>query len=271
MAITLTEEVAIRSAPKKRPSRKQVKLAREFDVDIARLSKQFARDIIKVLNEFGKDLEKATLKIIDREKDIAEDAVQAGLIAEEVNIAGFEVQMAQVYEKNYKRIMRATEKRTSATMDLAISITDDTEAQILSGITDRIGLMDINKKTTRKIFQELGKGRGEGESVVQLARRIRDFVPAGRFKKVSTRAQLIARTEATHAQKMAAAASYSENGVEEVMIMDNRLGTADMATDPECIQLVGKVVSIQDGVSLMDEEHPNGTRRMVAMPPPVEE
>jgi hypothetical protein len=270
MAITLTEEIAIRSAPKKRPSRKQVKFARQLDTDILKYSKQFARDLVEVLDDFGRELERATLEVIDTEKNIGEDSVHAGLIVEELDIAGFEVSMAQVYEKNYKRIMRATEARSKATLDLSISIVDDTEAQILSSITDRIGLMDIEKTTKRKIFEQLGEGRLDGESVPQLARRIREFVPSGRFKKASTRAKLIARTEATHAQKMSAAASYSANGVQEVMIMDNRLGEADMETDPECILLVGKVVSIEEGVALMDEEHPNGTRRMVAMPPPVE-
>lgn len=203
-------------------------------------------------------------------KDTGQDAMDALLIVESMDIAGIEADLKNVYEANYTRIIRATDRRTSAIMDLSISIIDETEAEILATTTQRIGLMDLNRAAKRDIFRQLGEGRLEGESVPQLARRIRDSVPAGRFKKASTRAQLIARTETIHAQRMAASAGYRDSGVTEVMIMDNRLGTADLATDPECINLNGKIVTLATANALMADEHPNGTRRMIAMPPPIE-
>jgi hypothetical protein len=287
MTVTLAEQIAIETSRTGRPTHAQLRLARAFDIDIVRFSKQFSREILKVLEKFGEELERATLEILGGDKnaksiladmpyigltkDTGQDAMDAAMIVESMDIAGIEADLRKVYESNYTRIVRATDRRTRATMDIGISIIDETEAQILATTSERVGLLDFSKRARKDIFSQLGEGRGEGESVIQLARRIRDSVPAGRFKKASTRALLIARIETTHAQKMAASAGYRDSGVTEVMIMDNRLGTADLATDPECINLNGKIVSLAAGNALMDQEHPNGTRRMIAMPPPIVE
>lgn len=287
MTTTLTEQIAIETSRTGRPTRAQLRLARAFDIDIVRFSKQFSREIVKVLEKFGEELERAAIEVVNgdvslavtrnmmlgtgKTKDTGSDAMGAAMIVESMDIAGIEADLAKVYEANYTRIIRATDRRTRAIMDIGISIIDETEAQILASTTERVGLLDFSKRAKKDIFAQLGEGRGEGESVIQLARRIRDSVPAGRFKKAQTRALLIARTETTHAQKMAASAGYRDSGVTEVMIMDNRLGTADLATDPECINLNGKIVSLEAANALMDTEHPNGTRRMIAMPPPIVE
>ena len=125
----------------------------------------------------------------------------------------------------------------------------------------------MSGKTRRKVFEQLSTGRGEGEAVAQLARRLREFVPAGRFRSAKTRAALIARTETTSAQRMAAAATYREGGVTEVLILDSRKGSFD----DECDAINGVVVSLAEGEALMADEHPNGTRRMIAQPPPIVE
>ena len=305
MTTTLTEQIAIETSRTGRPTRAQLRLARAFDIDIVRFSKQFSREIVKVLDKFGREVERATLEVLgeeknatiyglkvnyrsslkiswdklvdaeafalDGQKDTGQDAMDAAMIVGSMDIAGIEADLRKVYEANYTRIIRATDRRTRATMDIGISIIDQTEAEILATTPERVGLLDFSKRAKKDIFIQLGQGRGEGESVVQLARRIRDSIPPGRFRKASTRATLIARTETIHAQRMAASAGYRDSGVTEVMIMDNRLGTADLATDPECIKLNRKIVSLAAANALMQEEHPNGTRRMIAMPPPIVE
>ena len=137
------------------------------------------------------------------------------------------------------------------------------EAELLSAARNRVFLLDLEGATRRSVFRQLSAGRADGEGVAQLARRLKTFVPAGRFKEVGTRALLIARTEATRAQTFAAGEIYKEGGVAQVLILDSRKGSFD----DECDALDGVIVSISEGESLMADEHPNGTRRMIAQPP----
>ena len=264
----LADRVA-HEAPRKRPTRKQVRLAREFDIDIAKYERGFRVDILKVLGKLGDEVGDIALEVLSDEKnlkkDAGRDAMLAGEIASRLNVAGFETDMGVVYNKNYTRIMRATQKRINVTMDLGISILDTNEARILAEGGKRVGMLDMTASTRKRVYEELAIGRSEGEAVAQLARRLRDKIPAGRFKKSQTRATLIARTETTYAQKMAAAESYRQGGVTEVMIMDSRKGSFD----DDCDAMDGRIVSLQEGEALMSEEHPNGTRRMVAQPPPI--
>ena len=270
--MSILSERIIEQSPKRRPTRKQVRLAREFDIDIVKHERGFRVGILKVLKSFGDKIGDVALEILSDEKNLKKnagrDAMLAGEIAARLDIAGFETDMGVVYQKNYTRIMRATHKRVDAVMDLGISILDTNEARILAKGADRVKLLNLKKgNTTKSIFEELSRGREEGEAVAQLARRLKDRVCAGRFKRPQTRATLIARTETTYAQRMAAADSYRQGGVTEVMIMDSRKGSFD----EECDNMVGRVVSLQEGDALIEGEHPNCTRMMVAMPPPIEE
>lgn len=274
---TLLEERLADTARRKRPTRAQIRLAREFDADIARFERGFRIDILKILERLGREVQEIANEVLEEEpgktrkngfkKDSGQDAMDAALITERLNIAGFEAELDVVYKRHYRRILKATEKRINAVMELGVSIPEPLETEILAAGGKRVGLLDMSGKTKRKVFEQLSTGRGEGEAVAQLARRLREFVPAGRFRSAKTRAALIARTETTSAQRMAAAAAYKEGGVTEVLILDSRKGSFD----EECDALNGVVVSLAEGEALMADEHPNGTRRMVAQPPPIVE
>lgn len=290
-----------------RPTRAQLRMARQFDRDIIKFERQFRIDILKALNDFGEEVERATLEVLEGEKDVtlfgykvnvrigqkianekntwedilgfvhnvidqsrkdaSQDAMDAALIASTLNTEKIINDLTIVYEKHYERIAQATQENISATLNLGISIVDQTEAVILSEGGKRVGLLDIPGKTKRKIFEQLSEGRLEGESVPQLARRLRDFIPSGRFKKSSTRATLIARTETVNAQRESAIATYQENRVTEVLILDARKGP----TDIDCETWNGQIVSLEMGQRLVQDEHPNGTRLLIAQPPPIVE
>lgn len=312
---TLLEESLARNARRKRPSRVQMGLARGFDNDVAKFQAAFARDVLKVLERLGREIQDVANDVLEPEpgkqrvvgmatisplhlqiriehKDASQNAMDAALITERLNIAGFEAELKVVYETHYARILKATVSRVNASgvisgggsggqavaaggasagegasISLAISIPEPLEVEILAAGGKRVGLLDMTKRTKRKVFEQLTAGRADGEAVAQLASRLSEFVPAGRFKSARTRAKLIARTETTNAQKLAAGAVYDEAGVTEVLIMDSRQGSFD----DECDALDGVVVSLSEGIALMEDEHPNGTRKMVAQPPPIVE
>lgn len=299
---TLLEQRLGNEAPTRRPTRAQLRLARQFDIDIAKFERGFRRDILKVLEDMGRELERIVLEVLgeqkDREimpgiiishpdlkeqiiyekrlefkislldimnKDSGQDAMDSAIISESLISAGFVGAMETVYKDNYALIMQATQTRIDASLQLGF-FTNEAEAKLLAEGAKRVELLNlVGNNTTRDIFAQLAEGRADGESVAQLARRIRDSISSGRFNKVSTRATLIARTETTKAQQFAAVENYKQGGVTEVLIMDARLGN----TDEECMNLNGSVVSLAEGNQLMSDEHPNGTRRLVALPPPI--
>lgn len=269
---TLLEERIIESSATKKPTSAQIRIAREFDIDIINLSKLFTKDLILVFAEMGREVERIAIEVLGFGKgrnmyikDEGGDAMASAMIAEEVNISDIENSLDIVYKKHYTRIMKQTSRRLNSVMDLSF-LTNEREAEILGRTVGRVGLLDLEKGMKRSIARHLRNGREEGESVAQLARRLRKFVPAGRFNKAQTRAVLIARTETTRAQTFAAAEIYKENNVSQVLIMDSRKGSFDA----ECDGLNGRLVSLQEGEALMADEHPNGTRRMVAQPPDIE-
>lgn len=266
---TMLEERLGREATTRMPTRAQLRLAREFDIDIARFERSFRVSILKVLEAMGRKLEKVAFEVLETEKqlsvkDAGQDALDAALIAEKLGIAGIVADMEVVYETHYTRIMRATQKRINNVMDLGF-FTTEAEAEILASGVKRVELLKMAENTKRQVFQQLSTGRGEGEAVAQLARRLREFIPAGRFKKAQTRATLIARTETVKAQQFAAVENYRQGGVTEVLMLDSRKGSFDS----ECDNLNGSVVSLAEGNALMNDEHPNGTRRIIALPPPI--
>ena len=278
---TALEERLAETADRKRPSRAQFRLAREFEIDIEKFLKRFRAEVLKELEAFGEELETIALEVLQPKAAPAsliskksaggdykagpEDIIDAEMIMSEISFSSREAFLKNVYKNNYTRIMKATVKRVNAVMDLAISIPEPREAEIIAAGSKRMELLKLRQSTKKRLIRELARGREEGEAVAQLARRIRDFVPSGRWSSPKVRANIIARMETVQAQRMAAAETYKEGGVTHVLILDSRKGSFD----DDCDALDGTVVTLQEGEALMDDEHPNGTRRMIAEPPPV--
>jgi hypothetical protein len=291
-AFNITDRIIFQQSRPGRPTRKQFAMARKFDADLLKLERKFRIDVLAVLAEFGEEVERATLEVLDtgktfktritddmllslqsflnipfNTKDASQDAMDAAMIASALDSEKIINDLTIVYETHYKRIAQATQRSVGATLNLGISIVDETEAVILSQGGKRVGLLDIPGKTKRRIFEQLSQGRLEGESVPQLARRLRDFIPSGRYKKASTRATLIARTETVNAQRESAIATYSANEVTEVLVLDSRKGSFDV----DCDTWNGQIVSLEMGQRLVQDEHPNGTRMLIAQPPEIVE
>lgn len=259
----LEERLAATSTPGK-PTRAQARLAREFDIDLQKFIKRFRRDVLKELEAIGEEIETIALGVLEA-KSAEDDARDAEMIISKIDFASREAFLKNVYKNNYTRIMKATAERINTTLELGISIPEPREAELIASAMQRVKLLDMKKSAAKRTFREIAAGREQGESVAQIARRLREFVPAGQWSSPKVRAQIIARTEVTHAQNMAAAESYREGGVTHVLILDARGG----ATDDECMDLNNTVHTLQDGEALVDDEHPNGTRRMIAMPPEI--
>jgi SPP1 gp7 family putative phage head morphogenesis protein len=122
------------------------------------------------------------------------------------------------------------------------------------------GLVDLTTAAREKALKIIREGREAGQGSDEIARNLEDAVPAGPFLDWRTRADLIARTETRVAQTESALMMYrSTEGIQQVMIIDARLGD----TDAECEAMNGTLATFDEAEGLIADEHPNGTRDIV--------
>ncbi len=162
------------------------------------------------------------------------------------------------FEDHYSRTLDETVSMINSMLDLGVSIPDDVQRAIIHRGGMRRGLVDINNSTQRSIFRALSEGRDAGDGPIEIARRIRSQVPAGRFGNAGPayRAKLIARSETKYAQNLSSITAYKEaETVSAVMAFDARLGDSD----EECEARDGLTFSFEDAEREMELEHPNGS------------
>lgn len=151
------------------------------------------------------------------------------------------------------------------------NLEDRRARQVVAEGGRRLGLVDLAGETRSALFAAIHDARAQGEGPIELARRIRRYVPAGRFTGlegarpgagVAYRAELIARTETTFARNISALAAGQDAGFEQYLVFDARLGP----TDETCEEIAGQIVDAETARQLMDSEHPNGTRSISPLP-----
>lgn len=174
--------------------------------------------------------------------------------------------MGPIYTRYIDAVGEATFGAVSSRIGVGVAwdIQDPAAQRVIQEGGRRLGLVDIEGQTRDAIFNSLEEGRAAGEGPPSLARRIGDQVPAGPYVNAgaSYRALLIARTETLHAQRIATLEAGKEAGFSDYMIFDARLGD----TDEECELLDQQIVTFEEAESLVDDEHPNGTRSFSPVP-----
>lgn len=166
--------------------------------------------------------------------------------------------LKQRFEVHYQRVATQTAETINGVMDLGINLPDTAARRIIAEGGTRAGLVDLSKSTHDAIFRALAAGREAGDGPIEIARRIRSEVPAGRFVNAGPkyRAELISRTETIHAQRMSALEAYrAADSVKDVTIFDGGLE----GSDEDCEARNGDVVSFDEAEQMAGDEHPNGT------------
>lgn len=143
-----------------------------------------------------------------------------------------------------------------AGVGITIGNPDPVQARVLQLGGTRYRLVNIQEQTELAIRAAIKQGIDETLGPVAIERRIRELVENGPNTRVSYRAMRIARTETLHAQRVSALAFYQESNLyETVLVSDNNLGY----NDEDCMARDGLEVSMATALSMIDEEHPNGT------------
>ena len=271
-----TEADVLANAEKVKPNAAERRIIRMLDRLTMRLADVFTGEMVDFLAELGADAARAALEVLPEDTDAVtaaarrasfkgpRDEVDAEAILKSMSIDAATKKMGKKYKTQFLRVAQETFKGVEAIAGLGVSLPDEVARRIVADGGTRAGLVDLSKSLKRRIARELAKGRTLGEGRDALVRRMRDFVPAGRFNSPVTRARLIARTETTFARNMSMA-EFGRQAQVDMIVFDGRLG----ATDALCEAMNGVVVSADEAERLSVEEHPNGTRSFsIRLQPP---
>lgn len=160
-----------------------------------------------------------------------------------------------VYERHYLRAAEGIVETTNQVMGLNVNLPDPVARQVIQMGGRRAGLLDLAEDTRLSLFDALSSGRAEGLGPDALARRVREVVPAGRYREAGSayRARMIARTETRYAQNFSAVTTY--RGVDIL----GGVRAIDGGGDEDCAARNGSLYSFDNAQLEMDREHPNGT------------
>jgi HK97 family phage portal protein len=177
-----------------------------------------------------------------------------------------ETELLPEYTRHYQDVGRLTYGAISERLGLEVAwnLDDPVVREIIRRGGTRLGLLDIEGETRDALFRALADGRAAGEGADALARRIREYVPAGPYRTagVQYRAETIARTETKYAQNISSLAAYrSTDVVIGVIAFDNQTGY----NDADCTARNGTVYDLDEAARVTEREHPRGTLNWAPM------
>ena len=182
--------------------------------DALRLEESFTRDLEPAFEELGRLAERAyeEARVLVRaggngleEKQTPEDEALAERIIQRMALSQWSQDaLIPAFDGHYLRTTEMTVGSINTVLNLGVNLPDPVAREIVAAGGRRAGLLDITGETRQAIFRSLTDGRAAGEGPAALGRRIRSQVPSGRFTNAGPRyrAQLIARTETLHAQRV---------------------------------------------------------------------
>ena len=236
--------------------------------DAQRLQEAFTSDLEPAFEELGRLAERAyqEAQVLVRaggngleEKQTPEDEALAERIIQGMALSQWSQDaLIPAFDGHYLRTTEMTVGSINTVLNLGVNLPDPAAREIVAAGGRRAGLLDITGETRQAIFRSLADGRAAGEGPAALGRRIRSQVPAGRFTTAGPRyrANLIARTETLHAQRVSSLQTYrTSDVVTGVIAFDNQTGY----DDAECIQRNGREFTFEEAEAEMAAEHPSGT------------
>lgn len=242
--------------------------AREVGVVLARkrapvLERAMRADVGSALSGIGRELARTYSQMVGKAAPAVDPVAGDRPFVDKLLAAvGLEKivkdRLGPVYQRHYQRVAVDTLKTIKNEIGLVTDVPDEVARQVIRDGGRRLGMLDIEKQAREAIFKALADGRANGENPLQIARRIEEYVPRGRFTNAGSayRSQLISRTETLNAQRVSALAAYkSMDNVTAVMLRDGLLADSDAL----CAARDGDIVSFDEAEALMADEHPLGT------------
>jgi hypothetical protein len=157
-----------------------------------------------------------------------------------------------IYHYHYQRVADFTFKLLRR-QDIRATLRDDIEKGIIERGGTRMGLLDIPSDVKDSLLAVIEEGRELGMNPRDTAKLIEQYVPRGRFRYAGSkyRSQLIARTEALHAQRISSIEAYKATGeIKGVVAFDGD-------SDEECAGRNGQVFTFDEAEVEAGLTHPN--------------
>lgn len=253
----------------KAPSRVQARLVQALARDAERLEQAFARELVVAFTDLGERAAAAYLELAQPKRANGHHKAADPLdefdefllndLLRRLRLDDWRNEtLAPLFQQHYLRVLTMTVDTVNGILELGINLPDEVARRVVELGGKRVGLVDLDDATRDALFQALAEARALGEGPPDAARRIRTYVPAGRFVNAGPayRSLLIARTETKYAQNVSSLLAYQQSPViTGVMAFDGQLRTSD----DECRARNGQVFSFDEAVILTEEEHPNGT------------
>lgn len=262
---TPAEGRAIADAPRRRPSRDQVRLIRRLDELQRKQSEAFAKNLTRVFDNLGKAVAEVAMQVLKSaafeqkdftELDLLAADTDAGKIAQLVDLDPIKRALEDEYVAAFDQIAHSTFSEANSALGLGVNLPDPVARRIVATGGRRLGLIDLRGQVKNNLFRTITEARSQGLGPDAIARLIREDIPKGPWTSVEIRSRIISHTETKFAQNQSMIEYSKTSGATHMMIFDNRTGF----DDEECSALDGVIVSIAEAESLMDDEHPNGTR-----------
>ena len=246
----------------------QRNVIRSLQRDALRLEEAFTKDLEPAFEELGRLAERAYEEArvlvraggdgLEEKQTPEEEKLAEGIIRRMALSQWSQDALIPAFDGHYLRTTQMTVGSINNVLNLSVNLPDPVAREIVAAGGRRAGLLDITGDTRRAIFRSLADGRAAGEGPAALGRRIRSQVPAGRFTNAGAkyRANLIARTETLHAQRVSSLEAYrASDVVTGIVAFDNQTGYGD----EECVARDGRVFTFEEAEAEMAAEHPQGT------------
>lgn len=252
-----TEARVIENSPRRRPLRSHAQLIRSLQELERKQAEAFAKKLTKIFHELGKIVaEVAGERLKGVEIETKDPMSDAELIASLVDFGPVREALREEYAAQFDTVVRSTFAEANTALGLAVNLPDPVAVRVVQTGGRRLGLIDLSKQVRDSLFTTIAEARERGLGPDAIARLIREDIPKGPWSSVEIRSRVIARTETKAAQNESMMEFAKTSGAQHAMVFDARLGP----TDAECEALNGVIVTLAEAESLMDEEHPMGTR-----------
>ena len=188
----------------------------------------FRQDLLEAFDKLGAQAYEAFREVANLNVDRADPSVELLIdeVLDQMRITAFvEEDLFSLYQKHHTVIATTTGEIINSVLDFGLELDDPQFRDVLAKGGRGLGLQDIEADTRTAIRRAIGDGT---DSPIDIARRIRTQVPAGRFTDPRYRAELIARTETKYGQNISSLAYYREGDeIVGVIAFDAQQGNTD--------------------------------------------
>jgi len=219
-----------------KPEKKETKEAKYWKKQIY-ITEQYEEKLIKKLKLFFNEQKKRVISDLFGEK-----AIKFSLPKTILKLSREKALLALVVRPLLKDLMKEEGDEAFSFVGLPDAELDMALEGIQNHLDKHILKMagSVNKTTINKIRKTLKEGIAEGESVVNLTKRVNSV-----FREASvSRAAAIARTEVMKAANVASVEAYKQSGVVEAK---QWLTALDERTCPWCSDMNGKTIGLEKG------------------------